>query len=83
MNTIQKYYSRHREYPVQDVEQIFSVKNTVYPNSMIRPDPRLPYRDAPLYSSGSNNLRKDSLDLRSCLPGGRANFPSTSIKEFL
>jgi hypothetical protein len=27
--------------------------------------------------------RRNNMDLRSSLPGGRANFSSTSIREFL
>ena len=82
MNTIQKFYSENREFPIQDVEEVFSVKNTVYPNSMIRPDPRFPSLRAPTYRQGASLNRRDALDMRSSLPGGIANFPSTSIREF-
>jgi len=83
MSAIQKFYSTRREYPVQDVDELFTVHNTVYPNSMIRLDPRLPYMNAPVWSEGSVMSRRNNMDLRSSLPGGRANFSSTSIREFL
>lgn len=66
---------------MQDVQELFTVKNTMYPQAMIRSNPSLPYMRAQTFVPG-NLGRSSALDMRSSLPSYNSNYPSLSIRNF-